>query len=201
MKHLKKTAALALTILLTLSALTGCGGKDGADTPAEEPAAPAIESALDFYTDVWARFAEEDRFPCGGGDADHENAEGPGQYLLTEDGAENFKYLLHVTDELYDMLENDAATLQHMMNLNTFSSAVVRLKDAAQAAEFAEGYKTAIQGQRWMCGFPDRVVVLSVGDYVVMAYGMEDNINNLTAACSAVEPQTVVLVDEAAVAE
>ena len=46
-----------------------------------------------------------------------------------------------------------------------------------------------------MCGFPDKVVVISVGDYVVMAYGLEDNINNLVAACSAVEESATVLID------
>ena len=99
------------------------------------------------------------------------------------------------------MLEDDVATLQHMMNTNTFSSAVARLKDPAKASEFAEAYKTAIQGQHWMCGFPDKVVVISVGNYVVMAYGLEDNIDNLAAACSAVEAQSTVLVDAPAVAE
>ena len=52
-----------------------------------------------------------------------------------------------------------------------------------------------------MCGFPDKVVVISVGNYVVMAYGLEDNIDNLAAACSAVEAQSTVLVDAPAVAE
>ena len=52
-----------------------------------------------------------------------------------------------------------------------------------------------------MCGFPDKVVVISVGDYVVMAYGLEVNIDNLVAACSAVEAQSTVLVDAPAMVE
>lgn len=189
-----------------VAVFTGCSNReDGTDDTGNtgdtsQSAAPEIESAVAFYTEVWAAFGEEQKFPCAGGDMEH-STEGPGQFLLTEDNADSFKQLLHVTDELYDMLEDDAATLQHMMNTNTFSSAVVRLKDPAKASGFAEAYKTSVQGQQWMCGFPDKVVVISVGDYVVMAYGLEENINNLVAACSEVEPQSTVLVDAPAMVE
>lgn len=185
-----------------LLAFTGCGNaKDDSSNKSNDTnqsAAPAIQSAVDFYTKVWDAFGEENKFSSVGGDAEH-STEGPGQFMLTEDNADSFKQLLLVTDELYDMLENDVATLQHMMNTNTFSSAVAKLKDSAKSSEFAEGYRDSIQEQRWMCGFPDKVVVISVGDYVVMAYGLEENIDNLVAACSAVETQSKVLVDAPAV--
>ena len=97
------------------------------------------------------------------------------------------------------MLDDDAATLQHMMNTNTFSSAAAKLKDPSAAEEFAKAYKNAVQGQQWMCGFPDKVVVISVDDYVIMAYGYEDILNDLVDACSAVAPGSRVLVDAPAV--
>ena len=50
-----------------------------------------------------------------------------------------------------------------------------------------------------MCGFPDKVVVISVDDYVIMAYGYEDIINDLVDACSVVAPGSRVLVDAPAV--
>lgn len=205
---MKKTISILLVMIMSfaVAVFTGCSNReDGTDDTGNtgdtsQSAAPEIESAVAFYTEVWAAFGEEQKFPCAGGDMEH-STEGPGQFLLTEDNADSFKQLLHVTDELYDMLEDDAATLQHMMNTNTFSSAVVRLKDPAKASGFAEAYKTSVQGQQWMCGFPDKVVVISVGDYVVMAYGLEENINNLVAACSEVEPQSTVLVDAPAMVE
>ncbi len=205
---MKKIISILLVMIMSfaVAVLTGCSnGEDGTDdtgstSDTSQSAAPEIESAAAFYTEVWAAFSEEQKFPCAGGDMEH-STEGPGQFLLTEDNAESFKQLLHVTDELYDMLEDDAATLQHMMNTNTFSSAVVRLKDPAKASGFAEAYKTSVQGQQWMCGFPDKVVVISVGDYVVMAYGLEENIDNLVAVCSGVEPQSTVLVDAPAMVE
>ena len=97
------------------------------------------------------------------------------------------------------MLDDDVATLQHMMNTNTFSSAVAKLKDPSKASEFAEEYKTVVQNQQWMCGFPDKVVVISVENYIVMAYGYDEIIDDLVHACSEVNASSTVLVDAPAV--
>lgn len=191
---MKKTVAILLTLMTLLAA--GCGSKPS-ERP-DEPQAPAFASAVDLYTQIWDTLGEDRQFPAAGGDAEHE-AEAPAKFALTEENKETFEYLLHVTDELYDMLDDDAATLQHMMNTNTFSSAAAKLKDPSTAEEFAEAYKTAVQGQQWMCGFPDKVVVISVDDYVIMAYGYEDILNDLVDACSAVAPGFRVLVDAPAV--
>ena len=191
---MKKTVAILLTLMTLLAA--GCGSKPS-ETP-DEPQAPAFASAVELYTQIWDTLGEDRQFPAAGGDAEHE-AEAPAKFALTKENKETFEYLLHVTDELYDMLDDDAATLQHMMNTNTFSSAAAKLKDPSAAEEFAEAYKTAVQGQQWMCGFPDKVVVISVDDYVIMAYGYEDIINDLVDACSVVAPGSKVLVDAPAV--
>lgn len=191
---MKKTVAILLTLMTLLAA--GCGSKPS-ETP-DESQAPAFASAVDLYTQIWDTLGEDRQFPAAGGDAEHE-AEAPAKFALTEENKETFEYLLHVTDELYDMLDDDAATLQHMMNTNTFSSAAVKLKDPSAAEEFAEAYKAAVQGQQWMCGFPDKVVVISVDDYVIMAYGYEDILNDLVDACSAVAPGSRILVDAPAV--
>ena len=191
---MKKTVAILLTLMTLLAA--GCGSKPS-ETP-DETQAPAFASAVELYTQIWDTLGEDRQFPAAGGDAEHE-AEAPAKFALTKENKETFEYLLHVTDELYDMLDDDVATLQHMMNTNTFSSAAAKLKDPSAAEEFAKAYKTAVQGQQWMCGFPDKVVVISVDDYVIMAYGYEDIINDLVDACSAVAPGSRVLVDAPAV--
>lgn len=202
MKNIFILSIVSMSFVLLV--FSGCGNAKDENSNTSDGAgqsvAPSIASAVDFYTEVWDAFGEENKFSSVGGDAEH-STEGPGQFLLTEDNADSFKQLILVTDELYGMLENDAATLQHMMNINTFSSAVAKLKDSSKSSEFAEGYRDSIQEQRWMCGFPDKVVVISVGDYVVMAYGLEENIDNLVAACLAVEKQSRVLVDAPAVRE
>lgn len=192
---MRKTIAILLTLMTLLAA--GCGSSKPSEMP-DESQAPVFESAVDLYTQIWDTLGEDRQFPAAGGDAEHE-AEVPAKFALTKENKETFEYLLHVTDDLYDMLDDDAATLQHMMNTNTFSSAAVKLKDPSAAEAFAEAYKTAVQEQQWMCGFPDKVVVISVDDYVIMAYGYEDIINDLVDACSVVAPGSRVLVDAPAV--
>ena len=151
-----------------------------------------------MFAKVWDAFGEDKQFAAVGGDAENE-AEAPAKFALTDENKETFEYLLHVNDDLYDMLDDDAATLQHMMNTNTFSSAFTKLKDSSKAEEFAEDYKAEIQEQHWMCGFPDKVVVISVADYVMMAYGAEECVDDLVDACSKVAPDSTVLVDAPAV--
>lgn len=204
---MKKLLSLMMAMLLLASALTltGCSQinddvnndttesvSSEAPVSSEEPEEPAYQSAVALYEAIWAAYGEDNKFACAGGDAEH-SAEAPAQFALTDENKETFVYLLHVTDELYDMLEDDVATLQHMMNTNTYSSAVAKLKDASQAADFAEAYKTAIQSQQWMCGFPDMVIVIQMGDYVVMAYGSVDNISHLLTACTSLQEDAVVL--------
>ena len=183
---MKKTITTLLTLTMAAS-LAGCGSK-----PADEPTKSqdtVIESAVDFYTEVWDAFGEDKQFAAVGGDAANE-AEAPAKFAMTDENKETFEYLLHVSDELYDMLDDDTATLQHMMNTNTFSSAFAKLKDSSKAEAFAEDYKAEIQGQHWMCGFPDKVVVISVADYVMMVYGDEECIGNLVEACLKVAPDS-----------
>ncbi len=192
------------------------------EAPETEAPKPAFDSALDLYTKIWAAFGDDNKFPSGGGSMGNDTMDGPGAYLFAdvyetikngdaetealvisgEDLKNTFTYMTHLTDELFAMIDStDVATLLHMMNTNTFASAAVKLKDSSKAAEFAEAYKTAIQGQRWMCGFPDKVVVISIGDYLVFAFGHEGNIDNLAKAAAAVEGSAKVLVDAPAMVE
>lgn len=241
---MKKTLALILAALMLLSiSLVACDNGNGDDTtngtpdttvapsgdeqnttstPETEAPKSAYESSLDLYTKIWAAYGEDNKFACGGGDAFHENMEGPGAFILEDvyetvkngdveetqlvSSADDLKatlgYITHLTDDLINMIDvNDMATLVHMMNTNTFSSAVVKLNDSSKTEEFAESYKSVIQGQRWMCGFPDKVIVISVDNYLILAFGHEGNVDNLVAAANAVDASAKVLVDAPAMVE
>lgn len=50
------------------------------------------------------------------------------KFAMTDENKETFEYLLHVNDELYDMLDDDTATLQHMMN-TYFQFCLAKLKN------------------------------------------------------------------------
>ena len=96
---MKKSVSLLLAALMLTGALAGCGSK-----PADEPTKSqetVIESAVDFYTEVWEAFGEDKQFAAVGGDAENE-AEAPAKFAMTDENKETFEYLLHVNDELYD---------------------------------------------------------------------------------------------------
>ena len=122
---------------------------------------------------VWATFPEEDRFSAAGGDEAHDTTDGPGAFDINTYG-ESFRYQTLVDENLTGKLTGDAATLIHMMNTNIFCSAVMELKNAGEASSFGEIYKEIVQGNHWMCGFPDTLVVLSLGNFVLTAYGADD---------------------------
>ena len=96
-------------------------------------------------------------------------------------------------------LIDGAASLVHMMNLNTFTCGAFHVSDAGNVSTVAADIRSAVQGKQWMCGFPDKVVVISVADYVMMAYGAEECVDDLVEACSEVAPDSTVLVDAPAV--
>ena len=153
-------------------------------------------SALGLYNKIWGTYTDDEKFPSCGGDADHNSDEGPGFFDI-EKNKESIQVNTHITDELLKTVTNDAATLMHMMNTNTFSSAIFHLKDASTAESFAKEYEKAVQNTRWMCGFPERVVVLSVGEYVAVAFGYEDLTSTFKTKCLAVDSSAKLLIDNA----
>ena len=179
---MKKTISLMLCAVVCLSLLAGCGKQPAAPTAPETTALQesTYASSLELLDAVWNAIPEGDRFPAGGGD-EANTAEGPGKFDVSA-YPETFQYLILVDDSLMDKLTGDAATLMHMMNTNTFCSAAMALKDAQEAEAFAQSYKELVQSNRWMCGFPDTVVVLQLGGYLLTAYGKEAPIQSFVAA-------------------
>ena len=100
-----------------------------------------------------ATFPEEDRFPAAGGDEAHDTTDGPGAFDINAYG-ESFRYQTLVDENLTGKLTGDAATLIHMMNTNTFCSAVMELKNAGEASSFGEIYKEIVQGNQLDVRFP-----------------------------------------------
>ena len=67
---------------------------------------------------------------------------------------------------------SDAASLTHMMNANTFTAAAYHA--TGDTAELAQQLRDNIMQRQWMCGFPDKLVVAEVGEYVVTVFGADE---------------------------
>ena len=66
----------------------------------------------------------------------------------------------------------DAASMVHMMNANTFTGAAYRLKEGTDVSAFADAVKANILDTQWLCGQPDTLLILQVDSkYIITAYG------------------------------
>ena len=180
---------LALTMVFTM---TACGSKAAEETtgvPAQEEPA----SALEVLETIWADYAEEEKFAVIGGSMAAPVDGAPGSYDIAD---ENITFnLLIPAEQLSNVTE--AASMIHMMNANSFTGAVYKLAGGVKAADFGEAMKAAIQGNQWMCGFPERLVISAFGDtYVLVAFGVNDAMTPFVQHFGAVYPGFTTLVDE-----
>ena len=117
----------------------------------------------------------------------------PGKVGL--DDASSVEYLVSVPADVVPKFD-DAASLFHMLNGNTFTCGAFRLTDAADMDSVASSIKDYIMGKQWMCGFPDKLVVASVGNYIVEFFGAEDLVNTFRDKLTAAYDGVTVITDE-----
>ena len=165
---MKKFISLVLAAALAFS-LVACGSKT--DDKGDQPYTPA--SALDLLEKVWSTYTEDEKFPTSGGDYSEANSkeDAPGVYDLSDRAAVDSALGLPETSKV-----DQAASLVHMMNANTFTAAAYHCTD--DPAALATQLRDNIQQRQWMCGFPDKVAVAVVGEYVVSVFGAEDLVDN-----------------------
>ncbi len=184
------SAILALTMVLSL---TACGGNSAPAATEEVPAQEMPGSALEILETVWADYADEEKFPVIGGSMAAPVDGAPGNYDLAD---ENISFsLLIPAEQLVSVTE--AASMIHMMNANTFTCAAYKLAEGVSAADFGAAMQSAIQGNQWMCGFPDSLLIRSFGDsYVVVAFGVNDAMTPFETHLSAAYPGMETIVSE-----
>lgn len=189
---MKKFISVLLVGILMLGILAGCGEKAA---PTEAPTAgPA--SALEVLETVWGLYAEEEKFSIYGGNP-KENYEdniwdAPGNYDLAD---ENMSFnLLIPADQIPNV--DDVASMTHGMMANNFNSAVFHLTAGNDAAAFAEALYQSVSGNMWICGMPERVIVATLGDYVIMAYGVNDAMTSFETHLAEAYPDAKLVYNE-----
>ena len=164
-----------------------------APAPTETPSASG--TALDILNAAWNGLAEDSKFPAAGGDFSEENlvSDAPGKYALTE--ADEADRVLALPADWFAKVD-DAASLTHMMNSNTFTCGAFHVASADDAAALGVALRTNILARHWMCGFPDKLVVLTAGNYVVSMFGHADLVDAFASSLVANAGATIVY-DEA----
>ena len=183
---MKKRIILLICGMMVIG-LFGCGkkedaqGETGGDTTVSE--AVAVADATDLLTQVWNSYEDAEKFPIGGGDYDNVVMDAPGKYDVSK--AEEMDSVLGLPQDSAALVD-DAASIMHMMNANTFTCGAFHLTDASNRQALADALKDSIMNRQWMCGFPDTLLIVSVGDeYVVSAFGNAEIIENFKTKLTA----------------
>ena len=194
---MKKILALTLVLVMALSmAACSSAGNNGTTTAATttEAKVNAPASALEVLENIWALYGDSEKFSVIGGNMEANIMDKPGNYDMAY--AENLSWNLLIPEAEVANVD-EAASMIHMMNANTFTSGVVHLKDGVDVKTFAETMKTAIMGNQWMCGFPERMVIADMGgSYVLIAFGVNDAMTPFCNKLATAYPDATTLFDE-----
>ncbi len=188
---MKKLLTLLLAAVMAC-ALVGCGAADNNDTNNDKA---GIADAKELLTTVWAAHGDDEKFATFGGDMDEAN--------MTQDAPGNFGIAdAEVLDAMlgYPAAEvgkiDGAASLIHMMNANTFTAGAYHVVNADDVAAVADALQENIANRQWMCGFPDKMVIVTVEDYVVAMFGAAELVDNFNAKLTAAYTAAEVVCDE-----
>ena len=173
---MKKWIAMLLAVLTAVS-LTACAAKSGGQETASD-----IPDALTILDTVWASYSEENMTDGK-----------PGKVSLEKPS--EIEYLLTLPASVIEEAD-DAASLFHMMNGNTFTCGVLHLKDAGQLDAAAGEVKTYVMNTQWMCGFPDKLVVASLDGYLISVFGAEDLVDTFRDKLQTAYPGTQIVSDD-----
>lgn len=190
---MKKKLAMLLLLCMAVC-FVGCGQNKKEDTNQIEVTEKVAESALEILEKAWGTYGEDEKFAAIGGDMSNPVDNAPGEFDYSD--AENLDYSLGFPTDSVSLID-DCASLTHMMNANTFTSAAYHINDADRVEELIAAVKDNILARQWMCGFPDKLVIIQVGDdYVVTAFGKNDPIETFKTKITTEYSEAKVVVEE-----
>jgi len=207
---MKKKIVLLLLTVMAIS-LIGCGQKDVTedkdivvednveddttdDTTDDMNGTVSVEGAEGVLNTIWSTYEEENKFASGGGDSHNMVMDGPGKFDVTN--VEELDATLGFPTDYADKID-DAASLMHMMNANTFTSGVYHVTNADDVSAICDALKENIMNRQWLCGFPETLIIVTVDDnYVISAFGNGQIIETFKNKISGVYSNATVVYEE-----
>lgn len=189
---MKKILAVFMTVVM-MAGFAACGSENEGNEGNKEN----IESPTALLTAVWDTYGEDEKIPVmgGGGSETPDYVPGaPGKFAT--DSPDMLDYSLGLPAASASKID-DAASLIHMMNANTFTCAAFHVAKADDVKAVADSLKENIMQRQWMCGFPDKLIVVTVDDYVVSAFGNEEMINTFKTKLTDAYKSATVVYEEA----
>ena len=145
-----------------------------------------VSAEMEEITEVDPDSGEEFTYPMP--------VSGPGALSL-EDVDNLGYYTLFPADSVAKI--SSAACFFNMMNMNNGTIAAFEVKDAADVTALADTMKEKITTNMWMCGFPEKYLIVNVNGTLISAFGNSDVINSLKDGVLATYENAVVLHDAA----
>ncbi len=176
---MKKIVSMILIGLMT-AVLAGCGQKAATSTN-------SYNQAVEILDVIWDSVPEENKFACFGGNVSSPEENKPGTLLATD--TDSLGYMALWPESLNGNVD-DAATLIHMMNANTFTGVCIKVK-GVKADEIVNTVEERITTNQFMCGFPEKLVIATSGDYIFYAFGATDIISDFLEGVNKVEGAAV----------
>ncbi len=152
----------------------------------------AENAASKVLNTIWALYTEDTKFFAMGGDY-NAPVDGAAGVVTAQDHMT--ASLLVPETELANVAE--AAALMHAMNANTFTGAAYVLAEGADQAAFVTAMQTAIQGNQWMCGFPETLLIAKADGVIVVAFGNGEVMSTFNTNLTAAYAEAEILVNEA----
>lgn len=175
------TLLLAAVMVLSLAACTNKGSEGGATSPSGAQTNQP-KSALEILEKVWSKYSADEKFPATGGSEKQMKEDMPGKFDVSD--AEALDFELGFPKANASEID-DAASLMHMLNQNNFSCGVYHVKDSGNVEALAGKIKENILARQWLCGFPEKLVILTIGDYIVSVFGAGELTDTFIAKLSA----------------
>ncbi len=126
--------------------------------PPEEETPASSGDPLSVLSTVWSTYSDEEKFP---------STEPLGVDVSDTDF---LSYQLTFPADDTSLIDS-AAALMHMMNMNTFTCGAFHAADTKNVSTLASDLRNAIQSKHWMCGFPEKLVIVTMDQYVISMYG------------------------------
>jgi hypothetical protein len=150
--------------------------------------------AAEMFSRIWEGYPEEERFSVVGGDDDNAVENGPGAFSVQNTDALTTRLLF--PSEQVGMID-DAASMMHMMNSNTFTGGIYHVTDTSNVETLAEAMKDNIKDTQWVCGYPDRLLIADLEDgYVLCAFGEEETMQTFKKRMTEAYGESKILYDE-----
>ena len=184
---MKRFLALLLAAA-TIMSLVACGSDSskGGESITDAP--------VDVLTKVWESFGEDETFFAMGGDMNNIVDNAPGVFDISD--AEVLDSTLGYPQSSVALID-EAASLVHAMNANTFTAGAYHVAEASEIAMLIEDVKDNIMNRQWLCGFPDTLIIVQIGDDVIVtAFGNAELVENFKTKLTAAYEGAEVVVEE-----